>query len=154
MEVYNVTLFGHRDFYAYRNLEKDLPLILEGLFKEKEYINIFVGRDGEFDIFASSVVKRAQKIFEKEKLSLTLVLPYVKKDIDLFAKYYDDIIIPESIGRSHPKSAITKRNKWMIEKSDLLICYVEKNFGGAYNALKYAEKLGKKTINLSNFCNI
>ena len=32
--------------------------------------------------------------------------------------------------------------------ADLVICYVEKENGGAYNAMKYAESVGKKVINL------
>lgn len=150
MEVYNIALFGHRDFYAHKDIERELPLILQELFKEKDFINVYVGRDGEFDIFASSVIKRAKKTFGQEKLSLSLVLPYIKKDMDFFEKYYDDIIIPESLGRCHPKEAIYKRNKWMVEQSNILICYVEKNSGGAYKALEYAKKLNKRFINLSN----
>ena len=37
----------------------------------------------------------------------------------------------------------------MIDRSQLLICYVEHNKGGAYTAMKYAEKLGSEIINLA-----
>ena len=36
----------------------------------------------------------------------------------------------------------------MIEHSNLVIVYLERNKGGAYTAMKYAEKLNKKVINL------
>ena len=36
----------------------------------------------------------------------------------------------------------------MIEKSDLVIVYVERQSGGAYAAMRYAEKLNKQIINL------
>ncbi len=36
----------------------------------------------------------------------------------------------------------------MIEQSDLVIIYIERKEGGAYTAMKYAEKLNKKVINL------
>ena len=36
----------------------------------------------------------------------------------------------------------------MIEQSDMVIVYVEHNKGGAYNAMKYAEKLNKKVVNI------
>ncbi|MBE6646325.1 MAG: DUF1273 domain-containing protein, partial [Ruminococcaceae bacterium] len=55
-------------------------------------------------------------------------------------------MIPECIGRTHPKCAITKRNRWMVEACDLFICYVEREDGGAYTAMKYAKKLEKKVI--------
>ncbi len=35
----------------------------------------------------------------------------------------------------------------MIDRADLLICYVEKN-GGACQTMKYAVKKGKKVINI------
>ena len=67
-----------------------------------------------------------------------------------YEKYYDSVIIPECIAKTHPKGAITKRNRWMIEQADLFICFVEHEEGGAYTALKYAKKLGKKIINLAD----
>ena len=37
----------------------------------------------------------------------------------------------------------------MVEQADLFICYVEREEGGAYTALKYAKKLEKEVINLA-----
>ena len=71
------------------------------------------------------------------------------KDIEYYEGYFDRVIIPECVGRTHPKGAITKRNKWMVEQADLLICYVERENGGAYAALKYAKALQKEIINLA-----
>ena len=72
------------------------------------------------------------------------------KDDIYYKNYYDEIYYP--IDRNtHPKSAITKRNRWMMENSDLLIAYVEDGRkGGAMTALRYAEKLGVKIINLGD----
>ncbi len=36
----------------------------------------------------------------------------------------------------------------MIEQSELIIVHVERDKGGAYEAMKYAKKLNKKIINL------
>ena len=80
---------------------------------------------------------------------MTLVLPYVQKDIASYEQYYDSVLIPECIEKTHPKDAITKRNRWMVETCDLVICYIEHEQGGAYAAVKYAEKLGKNSININ-----
>ena len=83
-----------------------------------------------------------------ERLEITtLVLPYHAKDELYYAQYYDEILcpIPE---KCHFKSAITKRNQWIMEHSDLLIAYVETTTGGAYQAVKYAEKNRVPIINL------
>jgi len=42
------------------------------------------------------------------------------------------------------------RNREMVERADLIICYIEHNRGGAYQAIQYAEKRGKTIINLAN----
>ena len=71
------------------------------------------------------------------------------RDDEAYANFYDEIWYP--VGRStHPKGAITKRNRWMIENSDLLLAYVEEGRGGgAFTALKYAKELRKEFINLA-----
>ena len=63
-------------------------------------------------------------------------------------KYYDRVNIPIS---AHPKVAITKRNEWMVEQADLVLCYIERESGGAYKAIQYAKKLDKEIINLANY---
>jgi len=147
--IYRIALFGHRSFCNCKVLDEQLYLLLKELMRTKPFLEIYIGRNGEFDIFAASVIKRVQKAMGKENSELIGVFPYSQKDMEYFEKYYDAVVIPECIGRMHPKGAITKRNRWMVEQADCLICYVERENGGAYNAMKYAEKLSKKVINLA-----
>ena len=69
-------------------------------------------------------------------------------NVEYYDKYYDSIIIPDCLYRAHPKAAITLKNRWMVENSDLVITYVKRNKGGAYEAMQYAEKKGKRVINI------
>ncbi len=46
------------------------------------------------------------------------------------------------------KSAIKKRNRWMIDNSDAVIIFTVLNSGGAFEAEKYAEKSNKKIIKM------
>ena len=149
MEFFTVSLFGHREISGLKQLENQLFPILKQILQTKNYVVFLVGCNGEFDIFAASVIKRVQKAMGKENSELIGVFPYSQKDMEYFEKYYDAVVIPECIGRMHPKGAITKRNRWMVEQADCLICYVDRENGGAYNAMKYAEKLSKKVINLA-----
>ena len=148
MEPFIITLFGHRDLYAHRKVEKRLTEILSDLIRKKEYIEIYIGRNGEFDIFAASVVKRVIKEYSYGNVGMTLVLPYPDKDMEYYDDYYDSVMIPECIGRIHPKGAITKRNRWMVEECNLFIGYIEHE-GGAATAMKYAQRLGKDVINMA-----
>ena len=36
----------------------------------------------------------------------------------------------------------------MIDESDFIVFYVERNFGGAKTAMEYAKRKGKKFVNL------
>jgi len=149
MDTYKVTLFGHRDLYISPNIEKKLYIILTDLIRKKPYIEFYIGRNGCFDIFAASIIKRAQRNIGHENSEMILTLYRTEKNIEYYEKYYDNVIIPECVSKVHPKGAITKRNKWMIEESNLLICYVKHKKGGAYTALKYATALEKDIINLA-----
>lgn len=37
----------------------------------------------------------------------------------------------------------------MVDRSDLVICYIQHKSGGAYKTIKYAEEQGKVIINLA-----
>ena len=149
MNVFTVSLFGHRKIDDIVQLNDRLVAVIKELMQTKAHINFLVGRNGEFDEYAASVIKRIQKEFGKESSSMILVIPYTVSDIEYYEKYYDDIIVPDSIYNAHPKSAITLKNRWMIEQSELVIVNVKRDSGGAYAAMKYAEKLNKKVINVS-----
>ena len=148
MSIFTVSLFGHREIDDLWRLNDQLTPIIKELIQTKSYIVFLIGRNGEFDEYAASVIKLVQRELGKENSDMSLVLPYKVSDIEYYEKYYDSIVIPESLFGAHPKSAITLKNRQMIEQSDLVIVYVKHNKGGAYTAMKYAEKLNKKVINL------
>ncbi len=148
MDIYRITFIGHRYIEENYDLEDKIYKIVKEKLANEEYVELYVGHSGEFDTLAASAVKRAQKSLEISNSSLILTLPYIMKDIELYERFYDDVIIP--IPKTHPKSAITKRNCWMVDNCDLLIAYVlPERRGGALTALKYAKKKGIKIINLS-----
>lgn len=145
--IYRVVLFGRRDFDGYEILDTQLFELLKRIINEKSFVEIYVGRNGEFDIYAASVVKRVQRVIGKLNNELICVLPYSVRDIEYYDKYYDSVKICD-LKRCHPKCAITKRNRWLVEICDLVVCYIEREVGGAYKAVKYASKLKKKIIDL------
>ena len=99
-EIYRIAMFGHRDFNGHRQLEEKLIPILRDLIRKKKFIEIYMGRDGEFDAYAATLVKRVQKDYDDyHAIEFNLVLPYPKKDMEDFEKYYDRVDIPIS---AHP----------------------------------------------------
>lgn len=156
-DVYTVTFFGHRYVDQIVKIEYALEDIIGKLLREQEYVEFLLGRDGEFDLIVASCVKKCQKRIRDDNSSMTWVLPYstaeLSNNMKEYEDYYDSIEICEEASRSHPKAAITKRNQSMIDRSDLVICYVEHESGGAYKAMKYAEKAGKTVINIADHSN-
>lgn len=149
---------GHRtgtnDFFA---LEAAVTgAILEGC------TIFYSGSMGEFDLQGEKAVRRAKS--DGFDLKLCAVLPYMKKSMNApdererLAELYDDVIIPElpSTSRLGTKSdgyakmsLITERNRWMVDHSDMMICYVrEGSTGGAEKTLRYAERRGIEIFRL------
>ena len=148
MTIFTVSLFGHRKIEDLWQLNKQLAPIIKELIQTKQYVSFLIGRNGEFDEFAASVIKCVQKEVGKENNDITLVLPYTVANLEYYENYYDNVIIPENVYGVHPKSAIPLKNRWVIEQSNLVIVYVEHDQGGAYAAIKYANKLNKEIVNL------
>ena len=149
VEIYRVSFIGHREIYRHNILEQKVEQIARDLLSKKEYVEFYVGRNGDFDILVASGIKRAQKAVGHHNSSLILLQPYPTKDDKYYEDFYDEVWYPID-SKTHPKGAITKRNRWMIEQADLVICYIEREEGGAYTALKYAWKLEKAIINLAD----
>lgn len=149
MDIYRISFIGHREIYGHYNLEERIEQIAREHISKKEYVEFYVGRNGDFDIHVASAIKRTQNALGKHNCCLVLLLPYPTKDDEYYEKFYDEVWYPID-GKTHPKAAITKRNQWMIENSDLLVAYVEPDRkGGALTTLKYAEKQGIEIINLA-----
>ena len=149
MEIYRVSFIGHRELYRIRYIEDRIENLARDLLFKNEYVEFYVGRNGDFDISVASAIKRAQKDFGNHNSSLILVLPYHAKDEEYYEKFYDEVCLPID-SKTHFKAAITKRNEWLIDNSDLLIAYVETESGGAYKTMKYAEQKGVEIINIAN----
>ena len=149
VEIYRIAFIGHREIYGHYHLEDQIEQIARDKLREKEYVEFYVGRNGDFDILVASAVKKAQKAVGHHNSSLILLQPYPMKNDEYYEKFYDEIQYPVD-RRMHPKAAITKRNRWMIENSELLVAFVEVGKkGGAMATLKYAESRGLEIINLA-----
>lgn len=148
MRPYTVSLFGHRKIHDLKMIEEKLSSIISNILREHENVEFLIGRQGEFDEYAASIIKRELKNYEMCNATLVLVLPYMVADIEYYEKYYGDIIVPECVSCVHPKAAAFEKNKYMINSSNLVVAYVNEK-GGAYKALQYAIKEGKETVNIA-----
>lgn len=133
-------------------------LVLDGNVKERVkkkveelvcegFTEFYSGGMGEFDGICENAVRRIKQ--KDKKIKLRLILPYMKasvnRDREYYENSYDEIIIPD-MGEIHYKRAVTVRNRWIAERADIVLAYVIRDFGGAYDMCRYAEKIGKRVI--------
>ena len=142
LDIYRVAFIGHRHVERFACVEKQLQAVAESLIGSREYVEFYMGRNGEFDIMAASAVRRAQRRLGAHNSCLILVLPYAVADMEDYLNFYQEVIIPFG-GKVYPKAAISKRNEWLVENCDLLVAYVTRGTGGAAAALKKAVRSGK-----------
>jgi 6-phosphofructokinase len=80
--------------------------------------------------------------------ALRLVLPYPTAEFenneDSFYNYYDEIEICDESTKAHFKGAMQIRNRSMVDRADLVVCYIERKEGGAFH---YAERVQKEYPN-------
>ena len=152
MEIYTVSLFGHRQIDDPFFVERVLEIMVRQLLAEKEYVEFLVGRDGEFDLLAASVIKRCRRAVGEENSALIWMLPYPTAEYrdheEEYLNYYDAVEVSQNAAGAHFKSAMQIRNREMVDRSDLVIFCVEHQKGGAYQSMRYAEKQGVPFINI------
>ena len=153
MKIFTVAFFGHRYIDDMNRVERRLSEFVRDLLGRKESVEFLVGRNGEFDQLVSSSVRIAKREIRDDNNSLTLVLPYPTAEClsnqESFEAYYDAIELCEESNKMHFKGAIQKRNQCMIDRADLIVVYVNHLSGGAYQAMRYAERKGKRILNLA-----
>lgn len=153
MEVYTVAFFGHRMLDYSLQIENRLDIIIKRLISEKTYVEFLVGRNGEFDQYVSSAIIRTKRTYRDDNSFHILVLPYATAEylnnVRSFEEYYDEIEICQESARAHYKSAIQIRNRLMVDRADLIVCCIDRELGGAYQTIQYAQKQKKRIINLA-----
>lgn len=154
LDIYTVSFFGHRHIDDLSEVERRLEQAITELISTKEYVDFLVGRNGEFDMLAASAVRRVRKKLDNGNSSLVLVLPYstaeYRNNSENFESYYDDVEVCSESSGTHFKAAIQTRNRSVIDRSDLIICNIGYNSGGAYRSVLYACGRGKRIMNLSD----
>ena len=75
--------------------------------------------------------------------------PELNDRMQSYRAYYDEINVYNPDENIHPKAAHQARNRDMVDRSDLVVFYVEHEYGGAWQTMKYAENQKKEIINLA-----
>lgn len=135
---------GNRDCYQVK--EADIERAIINAIEDG--IEIFLnGGQGYFDQACASVVHRLKERYPQIKS--ILVFPY--RDFSIFNdSLFDEIVYPfESHTFSYYtyKGNIPKRNRILVDRSSVAICYVYRS-GGASKTLDYAKRQKLKIVDL------
>ena len=135
-----VTFCGHRTIHQTAPVKSWLHDVVRELILQPAR-TFLLGGYGAFDLLAAHVVRELKAEFPS--IESTLVLANLPTDIDL--QLYDHSLYPP-LENVPPRYAISKRNRWLIENSDVVVAYVQHSWGGAATTLSFAERKGKTVI--------
>lgn len=137
--------FGHRDLT--HSLAIPLDCVIRRSILEYGITRFWYGGNGSFDRMAAPAVLQLKQSFPQ--IRLELVRAYMPGKTDLECLPYDPSIYPDGLEVVPQRFAISHRNRWMVQQCDLVICYVERSFGGAYAACRQAQRRGAPILNLA-----
>ena len=138
-----VTFFGHKD--TPKEIETTLRATLVDLIENHGATEFYVGNNGNFD---TMVRRQLENLSQTYPITYNVVLAYLPTKKNEYEDH-SNTILPEGIETVPKRFAISYRNKWMVEQSDVVVTYVTHSFGGAAQFKTMAERQGKTVIELS-----
>jgi len=144
-KILTVAFWGHKD--APESIQVKLKKILIHLIEDEGANVFYVGNQGNFDRIAAALLRELQ--LQYPHIRFYIVLAYMPTPSQGAHEQRDETILPEVVAASPARFAISRRNDWMLEKSDTVVTYVTRSFGGAakYKALAISKR--KRTIEIS-----
>ena len=139
--------FGHHD--APVTIKPLLQEAVQKMIVEHGVTQFYVGDKGAFDRMAASALREAKLTYPHIDYKIVLAYMPGKRDA-LSCETEMDTLLPDGIETVTRRFAISFRNKWMVNKSDFVICYITHSFGGAAQYVELAKRQGKSIINLAN----
>lgn len=128
------TFFSHSDCPDLRAELKNAVMLLV----EVGVDTFYVGNQGRFDA-------QVRRVLSKLGVRYAVVLAYLPKAAN---GEFGDTMFPEGLELVHPRFAIDRRNRWMLERSEYVVTYVRHGWGGAAKFAALAERQGKQIIRL------
>lgn len=137
------TFFGHRQMHVDSvSLEKAIRTAIE----QHGTDTFWCGGYGDFDRHAAASVQQLKGNYPH--IRLIHVYAYLPKKMERLSEYYDGSIYPEGLEAVPQRFAISKRNQWMVDHCDILICAVFLQTGGAYQAFRRAVSRNKTILSI------
>lgn len=122
---------------------------------EQGFDRFIVGGAVGFDALAAETVLGLKENYPNIKLIMALPCPPEERSLkwnQVQKKQYYEIIKQAdkvyTLSLQYTDSCMLDRNRYMVDNSKCLICYLRKRRGGTVYTVKYAEKQGLKILRL------
>ncbi|MGI5884863.1 MAG: hypothetical protein ACOX83_07865 [Candidatus Spyradocola sp.] len=135
-----VAFFGHRVVSDPEQAAAWLERVVAALYGRGAR-QFFLGGYGAFDALAARAVLAERG--RHPDVSAVLVKPYLLGGPAPFPGM--ETLYPPLEGVP-PRYAIARRNQWMVENADVVVVYVQRGFGGAAAALRFARQRRKEIL--------
>lgn len=139
---------GHRDFCEERYLEQLDSAILKLI--EDGVKTFYCGMAMGFDLACAEIVIKYK---EKYAVKLIACIPCtdqeksfpqdIKEKYRFAVEHSDESVV---LAPSYYNGCMQARDRYMVENSDAVLCYLTKETGGTFYTVNYAKKLGKDII--------
>ena len=149
-----ISFAGHAHIASKNKVKEALKRWIRETISSEEAVTCYLGGYGDFDEICARVCREIKQ--EYSNIRLVYVTPYIslseQAKIKELLKYglYDESLYPP-IENVPLRFAISKRNEWMMTNADLVVVYVNQQYGGAYTSLQVARRKKKKIVNICDF---
>ncbi len=123
------TFIGHKNCSP--EIKNELYVVIEDLINKNYVDTFYIGTNGNFDYYVYSILSQLKGKYE---IKVVVALPYIDKKPSYCKE--SETLFPEILETCPKKFAILKRNKYMIDKSDFLVAYVNNALSNAHKSLE------------------
>lgn len=134
------SFFGHTD--APENIKNALKNHIVQMI-EKNIFSFYTGNNGKFDFMVQSVLEDLS--LQYPQITYSIVLSHIGERA--ISGNQNRTVFPDGLELVPPRFAISKRNEWLIQHSDIVLTYLKYH---SSNCAKWVEKAKRKKLKVIN----
>ena len=135
------TFIGHKDSPS--SIKPELKATINNLISEGVK-TFYVGNNGNFDYMVQSILMEMK--LKEYDIDFFVAISYIgEKSICANQQH---TVYPYGLEKTPPRFAISKRNDWLVSKSQIIVVYVKNHFSNSHKWFQKAKKKGLRIINL------
>lgn len=127
---------------------------IRNLINNHSVVEFYVCAESNFDLLCIDCMEEIKREYTSVKLCLMLSEFSHDTELDKYLLNLFDEVVYLSIRKLSPQYTLFQKNDWLIEKSDFLIAYLNKNFSCSKKLIKYTDESGQLIVDNLNEQNL